>query len=67
MKNDLSESLQPTVSVVLPVYEEADAIKHLIPDIVRTLQPMGITFEIVAVDDGSTDDSPAVLKTLRHE
>jgi len=67
MKNDLSESLQPAVSVVLPVYEEAEAIKHLIPDIVRTLQSAGIDFEIIAVDDGSRDGTPAVLKSLRRE
>jgi glycosyltransferase involved in cell wall biosynthesis len=59
-------SLIPLVSVILPVYEEAQAVRVLIPEIVETLQSDGISFEIVAVDDGSKDETPTVLKDLRE-
>lgn len=54
------------LSVVLPIFEEGEMIKELIPEIVETLSAEGIQFEIVAVDDGSKDATPAVLKTLKQ-
>lgn len=61
-----NQSLPPLVSVVLPIYEEVGAIQELIPRIVETLRSEGMHFEIVAVDDGSTDETPVVLKDLRE-
>jgi glycosyltransferase involved in cell wall biosynthesis len=58
---------QPLVSVVLPVFEESEAVRCLIPDIVQTLQAEAIPFEIIAVDDGSRDGTPDVLRELRRE
>ena len=54
----------PRLSVVLPVYDEAETIRVLIPEIVETLSQLGPTFEIVVVDDGSTDETPAILRQL---
>jgi len=62
-----SKSHGPLVSVVLPIYEEAEAIRELIPKIVETLQTENVGFEIVAVDDGSKDETPHVLKELREK
>ncbi|NLE99842.1 MAG: glycosyltransferase family 2 protein [Anaerolineales bacterium] len=58
---------QPTLdlSVVLPVYNEAGSLSSLIPEITAVLQTMGRSYEIIAVDDGSSDDSVTVLKQLQ--
>jgi glycosyltransferase involved in cell wall biosynthesis len=53
------------ISVVLPVYNEAGALPTLIPEITAVLRELGHSYEIVAVDDGSSDDSLAVLRQLQ--
>ena len=55
------------LSVILPVFEEAESIKQLIPSIVETLSSYEGSFEVIAVDDGSQDDTPQVLKDLKSE
>jgi glycosyltransferase involved in cell wall biosynthesis len=52
------------LSIVIPIYNEEENIEPLIREIGGILTPMGISFEIVAVDDGSKDGSFAVLKRL---
>lgn len=62
-----SEQEGPYISVVLPVFSEEEGIKTLIPSIVTALQKMEREFEIIAVDDGSQDQSLAVLLELRQD
>jgi len=50
------------VSVVLPVYNERDSIPELYRRLRRILAETHRTFEIIFVDDGSSDDGAAVLK-----
>ena len=57
----------PQLTVVLPIFEEAEVIRNLIPELVRTLQAGKLSFEIIAVDDGSKDDTPIVLKELQRD
>lgn len=57
--------MTPRLSVVFPVYNEEENVPVLLDEIGRALQPTGITYEIVAVDDGSTDRSLAVLRDAR--
>ena len=53
-----------SISVIVPALNEAAALPELIERIDRTLQPLAQSYEISVVDDGSTDDSPAVLREL---
>jgi glycosyltransferase involved in cell wall biosynthesis len=53
------------LSVVLPVYNEAGSLPKLIPELTGVLQQLGRPYEIVAVDDGSSDDSVGVLGRLQ--
>ena len=55
------------LSVVLPVYNEADSLPGLIPELTAVLRGLGRSYEIVAVDDGSSDDSVAVLRWLQEQ
>ena len=62
-----SEREAPDISVVLPVCNEEEGIKTLIPSIVTALQQLEREFEIVAVDDGSQDQTLDVLLALRQD
>jgi glycosyltransferase involved in cell wall biosynthesis len=55
----------PDLSVVLPVFNEAENLPILLAEIAAALDPGGRSYEIVAVDDGSRDGSLEVLLSLR--
>jgi len=55
---------EPGVSIVIPVYNEVDNLPELVERIEQALRPTGRTFELIAIDDGSRDDSAAVLTRL---
>jgi glycosyltransferase involved in cell wall biosynthesis len=55
----------PELSVVLPVFEEAENLGELIPRLDAALRDLGRSYEIVAVDDGSADQTSAVLEGLK--
>jgi glycosyltransferase involved in cell wall biosynthesis len=53
------------VSVVIPVYNEADNIAELFHELASVLDRLGKEYEIIFIDDCSTDSTPAVLHELR--
>ena len=63
------DTSQPTLdlSIVLPVYNEAGSLSSLIPELTSVLRRLCRSYEIVAVDDGSSDDSLAVLRRLQEQ
>ncbi len=52
----------PSLSVVVPLYNEEGSLPHLIEQLLAALRPLGRSFEIVLVDDGSRDGTAAVLQ-----
>lgn len=58
---------RPDLSVVFPVYNEEENLPLLLGEIAAALEGKGWTYEIVAVDDGSTDRSLHVLHELRAQ
>lgn len=56
----------PDLSVVFPVYNEEENIPILLQEIAASLEGRGWTYEIVAVDDGSTDRSLEILRASRE-
>lgn len=57
----------PEISVVIPVFNEEDNLQELGERLIRTLTAMGRPYEIIFVDDGSTDGSWQLLTDLnRH-
>jgi glycosyltransferase involved in cell wall biosynthesis len=54
------------VSVILPVYNEAENLGTLLPDLFANLETLGGGYEIVVVDDGSTDNTATILRELNR-
>lgn len=57
----------PEISVLLPAYNEEACIETVVREAAGVLRGMGRPFEILVVDDGSTDATPDRLKALRAE
>lgn len=55
---------RPELSLVIPVYDEEAVIPELAQRLGAFLGPLGVTWEVVFVDDGSTDRSRALLSEL---
>ncbi len=51
-----------SISLVLPVYNEAAGLEEFLNGLRQALEATGITYEIVAIDDGSTDGSTEILR-----
>ena len=54
------------LSVVIPVYNEADSIRDLLVEVCRTLDDE-LDYEVIVVDDGSSDNTPSVLQGARDD
>jgi len=52
------------LSIVIPVYNEAESLPGLHAELTAVLQTLGKSYEIIGVDDGSRDNSLQVLKQL---
>lgn len=57
----------PEISVVLPGFNEADNIPTMLQQVAVAVAQTGRSFEIIYVDDGSTDNSREVLESLGGE
>jgi len=55
------------LSIVVPVYNEEESLPHLEEWIARVMADHDFTYEVLMVDDGSSDDSWNVIKTLRRK
>ncbi len=56
--------MRPTVSVVIPMHDEADNVRDTLATVAAALQERGWTYEVIPVDDGSTDATGAELALL---
>lgn len=59
--------VQPSVAVVIPAYNEAARIEPTLQAIVSCLRGWGRVFEVLVVDDGSRDETSAVVEGLRSD
>lgn len=57
----------PKLSIVIPVYNEEESVDVLFKEIRGSLDPMGISWEIIFVDDCSDDRTPGKLKVFQKE
>ncbi len=63
----MTENKKVEISVVLPVYNEAENLPILVPQIHEVLEDLGRVYEMIFVDDGSTDRSRAMLKEMVNQ
>lgn len=54
----------PELSIVVPIYNEVESIPHLIEAIADGVSTLGISYEIICVDDGSRDGSTELLQEI---
>ena len=60
----MDPELPPELSIVVPLYNEAESLPPLVEQLLAALRPLGRSFELVLVDDGSSDGTAAVLRQL---
>jgi glycosyltransferase involved in cell wall biosynthesis len=61
---DGETSYRIAISVVVPVYDEQDNVEPLYRSLIRALESLGRSYEIIVVDDGSEDGTYARLVRL---
>jgi len=52
------------LSIVIALYNEEESLRELVEWIDRTITPLGIKYEVVMVDDGSSDSSWKIVEEL---
>ncbi len=57
--------MSPDLSIVIPIRNEAPALEALHRELTETLAAWGRSYELIIVDDGSTDDSFEILARLQ--
>ena len=67
MKYDEAMSKRPDISVVVPVYNEAESLPELAAWINRVVAREKLSCELIFVDDGSSDDSFGIIEGLKEE
>ena len=53
------------LSVVIPVYNEEENLPLLWPELRSVLEPLGLQFEVLFIDDGSRDRSAEIVRGFR--
>ncbi|MEK7208058.1 MAG: glycosyltransferase family 2 protein [Patescibacteria group bacterium] len=56
--------MRPALSIIVPSRNESDNLKRLIPELVQTLSVLGDAYEVIVVDNGSTDATQETLQEL---
>ncbi len=60
----MKEKREVGISVVVPVYNEEENLPILIPRLAEVLEPLGESYEMIFVDDGSIDGSRKIIKEM---
>ncbi len=54
----------PHIAVVVPAYNEEESIRVVVTDVLCSLERLGLTPDVIVVDDGSTDGTASAVRTL---
>jgi glycosyltransferase involved in cell wall biosynthesis len=61
----IASASRPQLSVVAPMFNESECLAHFFERLDTTLKPLGLSYEIVCVNDGSRDNTLALLREHR--
>ncbi|MBL7197513.1 MAG: glycosyltransferase family 2 protein [Candidatus Omnitrophica bacterium] len=61
------KTVKESFSILIPVHNEAKRIRRNLKEVKATLDDLGCNYEIVAIDDGSSDNSYQILEGLKKE
>ncbi len=59
--------MKPTLSIVAPVYNEADGIRIFIDEVAKVVRALELSWELVLVNDGSADRTLEILQEAQSE
>ena len=59
--------MQPTISLVVPIFNEKGNIPELYRRVKEVMDSTGDSWELVLVDDGSTDGSTEMIRELANK
>ena len=62
-----SETSDPHVSIVIPVFNEAGILHDVVVSLVRQLDDLAWTYQVILAENGSTDDTIAIGEALAAE
>ncbi|SDM86224.1 dolichol-phosphate mannosyltransferase [Geoalkalibacter ferrihydriticus] len=65
--SDNAGNENPVLSVVVPAFNEEGNLRKLCDELFSVLLPLGLSWEIILVDDGSTDATWAAIENLHRE
>jgi glycosyltransferase involved in cell wall biosynthesis len=57
--------IKPQISVIIPLFNEAESLPELAEWISKVMLANNYTYEVIFVDDGSTDESWSVIESIR--
>ena len=61
----MSVTETPEISIIVPVYNEAPNLHALVENTLEVMRATGRFFELILIDDGSTDNSHELLRTIK--
>ena len=59
-----SSKYEVEISIVIPVFNEQENMEALSSRVLKTMDDYGYSYELIFVDDGSSDNTPQMLKDL---
>lgn len=63
----LAADAEPDVSIVIPMKDEVESLRELVERVFAAMQGTGLRFELLCVDDGSTDGTAELLLALAQD
>ncbi len=67
MKSVMDDSKPIEISAVIPVFNEKENLLLLVPKLAEVLKSLGLPYEMIFVDDGSSDGSQETLKKMASQ